>query len=50
MFAMMLDHPEFDPKMFETLELITYGAAPRKGAMLDDGQRRRPDVRMKSRD
>ena len=28
MFAMMLDHPEFEPKMFETLELITYGAAP----------------------
>ena len=28
MFAMMLDHRDFEPKMFETLELITYGAAP----------------------
>lgn len=28
MFAMMLDHPEFEPKMFESLERIAYGAAP----------------------
>lgn len=35
MFAMMLDHPEFDPKMFESLELITYGAAPMPPELLE---------------
>lgn len=28
MFAMMLDHPDFEPATFEALELIAYGASP----------------------
>ncbi len=34
MLAMMLDHPDFEPAMLESLELVMYGAAPMPPTLL----------------
>ena len=44
MIAMMLDHPTFDPKRLESLTILTYGASPMPGALLERLMATLPDV------
>ena len=44
MIAMMLDHPSFDPKRIESLDILTYGASPMPPALLDRVMATLPDV------
>ena len=44
MIAMMLDHPSFDRKRLESLEILTYGASPMPPALLDRVMATLPDV------
>jgi long-chain acyl-CoA synthetase len=44
MFAMMLQDPDFEPSMFESLRLVMYGAAPMPSAVLDRMMATWPDL------
>ncbi|HMC40298.1 MAG TPA: long-chain-fatty-acid--CoA ligase [Acidimicrobiales bacterium] len=44
MIAMMLDHPSFDAKRIASLRILTYGASPMPGALLDRLLATLPDI------
>ncbi|MGD8859218.1 MAG: long-chain-fatty-acid--CoA ligase [Myxococcales bacterium] len=44
MIGMMLAHPEFDPKLLQSLEILTYGASPMPQALLLQLREMFPDL------
>ena len=46
MVGMMLQHPEFRPERIASLEILTYGASPMPGALLDRVLEMLPDLRV----
>ncbi|HUV09919.1 MAG TPA: AMP-binding protein, partial [Acidimicrobiia bacterium] len=46
MIGMMLQHPEFRPERIASLEILTYGASPMPGALLDRILEMLPDLRV----
>jgi long-chain acyl-CoA synthetase len=46
MIGIMLDHPEFDPKLFAPLEILTYGASPMPQGTLERLQKLFPDLNL----
>jgi acyl-CoA synthetase (AMP-forming)/AMP-acid ligase II len=44
MLTMMLEHPDFDPEMLASLELVMYGASPMPAELLDELMRLCPNI------